>query len=286
MLDKDLARAFARFDVQAWTYIGKRPPNPTLNIGSNHSEIFLDLKEAEDALFHDLHDVWTFFHKSASPSRYLDPESMPELVRVEFKSLQERLRGWKRAFLSFEETHHASFSKRDAGHASLLHIHHSTGTVSLVGELSPNEMVYDTFDDIFQSIVCLSNQLLRERLTSPWSDTFSIEMGIVQPLYITAVKCRVHHIRAEAIKLLGSVPRPEGIWNGRVMAKIAEQVRIIEEGGLDLESLGPESLPEFRRVHSVGADINQKARTATYFCNMHRSDESGKFEDISGTVTW
>jgi hypothetical protein len=244
------------------------------------------LKEAEDALFHDLHDVWMFFYKSACPYRYLDPESMPELVLSEFEILKERLSRWKRAFLSFEDANRASFSKQDSGHASLLHIHHSTGTVSLVGELSPNEMVYDTFDDTFLSTVRLSGQLLRERLNSPWSDTFSMELGIVQPLYITAVKCRVHHIRAEAIKLLGSVPQPEGIWNGGVMAKIAEQVRIIEEGDLDFELLGFERLPEFRRIHSVGADIDQKGRTATYFCDMRRSDGSGKFENISGTVTW
>ena len=176
-----------------------------------------------------------FFYKSACPYRYLDPESMPELVLSEFEILKERLSRWKRAFLSFEDANRASFSKQDSGHASLLHIHHSTGTVSLVGELSPNEMVYDTFDDTFLSTIRLSGQLLRERLNSPWSDTFSMELGIVQPLYITAVKCRVHHIRAEAIKLLGSVPQPEGIWNGGVMAKIAEQVRIIEEGDLDFE---------------------------------------------------
>jgi hypothetical protein len=257
-----------------------------LNIKSDTPEIFLNLEDAEDALFRDLHDVWIFFYKSASPCRYLAPESMPEFVLTEFKNLNERLSGWKRAFLSFEDANRASFSKRDAEHASLLHIHHSTGIVSLVGELSPHEMVYDMFDDTFQSIVCLSDQLLQARLSSPWSDTFTLELGIVQPLYITAVKCRVHHIRAAAIKLLGSVPRPEGIWNGQIMAKIAEQVRIIEEGDFDLQSLGSKRLPESCRIHSVGSNTNQKARTATYFCKLLRSDGSGKFEDISGTITW
>lgn len=286
MIDNDLSRGFARFDVQASTYLGNRIPVVALPSVPDGPGTFFDLKGAEDSLFRDLNDVWRFIYQSATPCRYLGPESMPSSVLAEFETLGQRLCDWKRVFLSFESEYQASFSKPDAAHASLLHIHHSTGAVLLAGEISPCETIYDEFDDMFQSVVSRSDTLLRDRLVSPWANTFSMELGIVQPLYITAIKCRVPQIRAAAIKLLGSVPRPEGIWNGQVMAKIAEQVRLIEEGDLDIESLGFERLAEFRRVHSVGSDTNQKARTARFFCTLRRSGGCGEWEQRSGTVTW
>lgn len=249
-------------------------------------EIFCDLKSAEDYLFRDLHDMWKFYYQSATPCRYFEQEHMPLSVLTEFETLRKRLDHWKRAFLLFEISYGVGFSKLDAEHASLLHIHHSTGTVLLIGEMNPQETAYDLFDNEFQSIVARSDQLLQNRLATPWAETFSMEMGIIQPLYITALKCRVHQIRTAAIKLLSSVPRPEGIWNGQVMARIAEQVMIIEEEGIDLESSGSERLPAFRRVHSVSLDINQKARTASYFCTLRRMDGNGEWDERSGTVTW
>ena len=285
MIDKDLSRAFARFDVQASTYIGKRTPSIAPNTAPDSPDIFLNLKGAEDSLFRDLNDVWRFCYQYAITCRYINQQSMPSAVLAEFEAIKQRLCNWKRAFLSFERIFQAWFSKRDVEHASLLHIHHSTGTVLLVGEMNPYETVYDMFDDTFRSIVSLAGQLLRDRLLSPWAGTFAMEMGIVQPLYIAALKCRVHEIRAEAIRLLESVPSPEGIWNGQVMAKIAEQVRLIEEADVNMAYLSSERLPELRRIHSVSSDINQKARTAKFY-TLRPGTGSDEWEERSGTVTW
>lgn len=216
----------------------------------------------------------------------MNQESVPVSILSQFKILKNRLLEWKREFLTFECMYKATLSTRDRQHASLLHIHHSTATILLCGEISPHEMIYDTFDEEFQSIVQRSEELLQNGLAHTCENTFSMELGVVQPLYITSIKCRVPHIRFAAISLLATKPRLEGIWNGQVMSKIAEQVRLIEETDYDVVPRYPSRLPEYRRIHSVGADINPKARTAQFFCSLRQCGESGKFEQRNGTVTW
>lgn len=248
--------------------------------------VFLNLKEAEDALFRDLSDVWRFIYEFATPCRYLDQTSMPPSVLENLEILTQRLSRWKTAFLALDSSCHLSFSERDIEHANLLEIHHCTGTVLLAGEISAYETIYDIFDDEFQSIVSLSSELLRRRLVSPWGNSFSIEMGVVQPLYITAIKCRVPKIRAAAIELLSSVPRPEGIWNGQIMAKIADQVRIIEEADIDAVSMSFARLPESCRIHSVSSDINPEARRANFICDKGQRGGNSDLEQRHCTVTW
>jgi hypothetical protein len=249
-------------------------------------EVFFDLKGAEDALFRDLNDTWNFIYRYATPCRYLDQNYMPSSVLDNLGILTQRLSNWKTAFMDFDHTHRSSFSERDTDHANILEIHHCTGTVLLAGEISPYETIYDMFDNEFQSIVSLSSELLRKRLASPWGDSFSIEMGVVQPLYITAIKCRVSDIRAAAIELLGLVPRPEGIWNGQIMAKIADKVRQMEEAGIDAVSLSFERPPESCRIHSVSSDIDPQARIAKFVCDKGQGNGNGVSERRHCTVTW
>jgi hypothetical protein len=75
-------------------------------------------------------------------------------------------------------------------------------------------------------------------------------MGIIPPLYFTAMKCRVLTIRRAAIRLLErTMPRREGIWIADVSVVIARRLVEIEEQGLDEDG---EMLPlEEKRVVDV-----------------------------------
>jgi hypothetical protein len=286
MIDEDISRTFARLDVQASTYLGQRTPIMVPKPAPEGPEVFHDLKGAEDALFRDLNDTWNFIYRYATPCRYLDQNSMPPSVLENLGILTQRLSNWKTVFIAFNYTHRSSFSERDTEHANLLEIHHCTGTVLLAGEISAYETIYDMFDNEFQSIVSLSKKLLQRRVVSPWGDSFSIEMGVVQPLYITAIKCRVSDIRAAAIELLSSVPRPEGIWNGQIMSKIAGKVRQMEEMDIDTVNLSFERPPESCRIHSVSSDIDPQARIAKFVCDKGQGNGNGVLERRHCTVTW
>jgi len=54
-------------------------------------------------------------------------------------------------------------------------------------------------------------------------------MGWIPPLYYTAIKCRIHRVRLQAIKLLASTSHREGIWDANSAACVARKVMEVEE---------------------------------------------------------
>ncbi|KAF2234868.1 hypothetical protein EV356DRAFT_566801 [Viridothelium virens] len=57
-----------------------------------------------------------------------------------------------------------------------------------------------------------------------------VEMGWIPPLYYTAIKCRVPHLRRRALALLGSSLHREGIWAAGIVGPVARRVMEMEEG--------------------------------------------------------
>jgi hypothetical protein len=77
------------------------------------------------------------------------------------------------------------------------------------------------------------------RVTEISTSTFAFEMGMIPPLYFTAMKCRVPSLRRAAIALLEqTMPRREGIWIADLYIAVSRRLIEIEEEGL--ESLGVE----------------------------------------------
>ncbi|CAG7917013.1 unnamed protein product [Penicillium olsonii] len=76
---------------------------------------------------------------------------------------------------------------------------------------------------------------------------FTVEAGFIPPLYYTALKCRVPHVRRQAVRVLRAAPHREGVWNGPLLADVLEEVIRFEEGnmyaGLDINSLTGSLLP-------------------------------------------
>jgi hypothetical protein len=111
--------------------------------------------------------------------------------------------------------------------------------------------------------------------------SFSADLGIVPPLFVVATKCRDPWLRRQAIQLLKSSARREGMWDSELAANIGAWVMKVEEfdpkqpaavfpppsgtGSVYLESTGrPLShiIPEERRVMVKTVDFDLRARTA------------------------
>ncbi|EON62897.1 hypothetical protein W97_02122 [Coniosporium apollinis CBS 100218] len=284
-MDEDLVEAFTRLDVQASSYVARRAPAITRQPVFDSSSVFVEVNNAEEHLYQELNCVWSFLRNTAEDYRYREANLIPLDVLAQAQSIQSRLRQWETAFMPFWAVYQSETSE-GAHQAKLLRIYHDTATVLMADALHPVEVVFDAFDDTFRRIVLLSEELLRKKFAGSSANTFSIEMGIVYPLYLTAVKCRIVDLRAKAIQLLLSVPQPEGIWDGRVMAKIAEQVKQIEEEGLHATFLNVHRVPEFRRVHAIGIDIDAKARTAEFSCKLRPNGPDGEWEERKHFVRW
>ncbi|KAI3342283.1 hypothetical protein F4824DRAFT_445622 [Ustulina deusta] len=93
------------------------------------------------------------------------------------------------------------------------------------------------------------------------------DKGWIPLLYFVAVKCRVHRIRLQAIRLLSQTEHKEGIWDSRLALIVAKEIIRIEEGdyyqGLEKDdtfsivSIPTEQdmalppLPEYRRLYNT-----------------------------------
>jgi len=58
---------------------------------------------------------------------------------------------------------------------------------------------------------------------------FSSDLGIVPVLYYVALNCRVIEIRLQALEMLESTPRREGMWDSRVVSLIIRRAMALEE---------------------------------------------------------
>ncbi|KAH6611128.1 c6 zinc finger domain [Trichoderma cornu-damae] len=103
--------------------------------------------------------------------------------------------------------------------------------------------------------------------------SFSADLGIVPPLFVVATKCRDPTVRREAIQLLRSSARREGMWDSELTANIAQWIMEIEEsenpfpdmrpfGEKDQAILPSRAIPEEKRVMVQSVDFDLRARFA------------------------
>jgi DICT domain-containing protein len=62
-------------------------------------------------------------------------------------------------------------------------------------------------------------------------------MGIVQPLYTAAIKCRELWVRQRAMSLLRSIHFREGVWDAKLQAAIAQVAINRENSFMDPNNL-------------------------------------------------
>lgn len=87
---------------------------------------------------------------------------------------------------------------------------------------------------------------------SPLKKLFSLDLGIIAPLYILISRCRDPAIRRRGLQLLASCNRREGIWDSTLTARVAERIIAIEEDGATFHPvLYASQIPEQSRVRDL-----------------------------------
>lgn len=98
--------------------------------------------------------------------------------------------------------------------------------------------------------------------------SFALDLGIVPSLFVVGTKCRDRRLRREAIRLLLSSPRREGMWDSVLSALSAKWIMQIEEE--DLSPYSPQTageiVPENRRVMVKEILFDLQLRKATLRC--------------------
>ncbi|KAK5111186.1 hypothetical protein LTR85_012235 [Meristemomyces frigidus] len=114
---------------------------------------------------------------------------------------------------------------------AMLRIWHTGATALVEGGCIGSEARWDKVQHLFADIVLLAGAIIRE-ICKVDRASFSVEMGYIDPLWLTASRCRDPHIRREAVRLLRACQRQEGMWESMAAAAVAQRWIDVEEEGL------------------------------------------------------
>ncbi|KAI0146352.1 hypothetical protein GGR57DRAFT_287421 [Xylariaceae sp. FL1272] len=171
-------------------------------------------------------------------------ENYPALLEQQ-QSLQNELEQWLYAF----QTLKATFSQGRMGYEEkkgygILPVYHNMATIMAGVCLRPgDESVFDSYSTQFVVVV----QQLAQIWTASWPASLHrhssdrrlgsflntahsyADIGWIPALFYTAIKCRVHRVRLQAIRLLECSTHREGIWDSQIAACIARKTMQLEE---------------------------------------------------------
>lgn len=149
---------------------------------------------------------------------------------------------WSKAFKSMTSNLDGSMTDQERYASQILEIHRLgfQSSLDLLSKRSEvdNQILWDEYTETFDQAVSIAESLL-QKSTAPFGGLptrprpfFTLDLGVVGPLYDIAHRCRDPFVRRRAIHLLYTYPRQEGMWDGVLAARVAERVVAIEETGL------------------------------------------------------
>ncbi|PYH98144.1 hypothetical protein BO71DRAFT_416571 [Aspergillus ellipticus CBS 707.79] len=165
-----------------------------------------------------------------------------EIARNYHTILPGQLRVWShlarfgQSFLPFYRDCYATLPSKEQRSVDIMHLQFRCLTLAnKTCVLGRNQAALAAFSPDFQVIVSLAEALLRKFPDRP---TFSLEAGIIPPLYHTAISCSDYRVRWRAVQLLRSWPHREGPFDSNWVAALVEEALRIELVNLGAHSPG------------------------------------------------
>ncbi|KAK3373858.1 hypothetical protein B0T24DRAFT_679252 [Lasiosphaeria ovina] len=186
---------------------------------------------------------------------------LPESLRQYGMQFKKDIDSWSDAFESILASRTApGVNSQEKAGVAVLKMTQVMGQILFLMTFSDTEMQFDSFTSQFKAIVDLAIEVVGDeerraaakRCPDPRycrhrrrQDTdifggheyaachikpsFSADLGIVPPLFVVATKCRNGLIRRQAIQLLRSSSRREGMWDSELTARIGTWIAEVEE---------------------------------------------------------
>jgi hypothetical protein len=166
--------------------------------------------------------------------------------------------------------------------AETLHLYSKMVHIELATALSFSQAVFDDFTSEFGDIVALSQTLLEtNHIHQGATMYFSFDLGIVLPLWVVGIKCRVKAIRRRVLSLLCSHHRKEGIWHSKLATKMIEWVMKIEE-----EHAQGDTIPVWARTLGILWSFDVGLRAVNLTCQHKRSELSDELVTEQTKIIW
>ncbi|KAI1342123.1 hypothetical protein F5Y15DRAFT_332525 [Xylariaceae sp. FL0016] len=197
---------------------------------------------------------------------------------------REQIEAWVRAFEPILASRSApGKSSQEKTGIAVLKMNQIMGGILFVMTFSDSELAFDSFLASFKEIVSLAMEVIGDeerraaakRCPNPQScrhqamhtdifggqytarhikPSFSADLGIVPPLFVVATKCRDPITRRQAIQLLRTSSRREGMWDSGLTASIGQWIATIEEDdSYSMESPRPPSSSTEASRFSMGS---------------------------------
>lgn len=287
-IPNDILQVFSRLDLQAMSFSDSRFPYPFPNLKSRAFEpdpipsSFSSIFEAQDHFFQLM--KWVLFHSENYPhcptADLYDAEKVANIMSIKCKT-DNLLATWDTAFGTFlDQLERNGRWNQEVLHASvILHIYRAMITLVSNANFIQSEVSYDNHYPLFERVLTMV-ECLPEVSKAPAGDchpatqkTFSLELGIVMPLFLTAAKCRDPFLRRRAIMHLKTINLQEGVWDSFGAANVVEALMSIEEEGLgDVQSA--EDIPEEKRIIETNIVVHIERREVELSFNL-RPDPDG-----------
>lgn len=268
-----IASFLSRLDFQAMTFSDSRTPYESspedLEAISTDPPlppppVFADLWAASHYLIE--HIRWYFRMAEAFAAEKLTFETLD--MNLEF--CKQNLLAWRATVDEMNNTA-ATFTC-----ASLLKLYYLIVNIIMSAGFYGAETRWDSQYKSFAEVIEITEALLKAERESEDQErrrqqphhspkqprvAFSLELGIVIPLFITSAKCRDPHLRRRAIALMRETHRQEGAWNSYGAANVQEQIMKWEEDW-PVSAVSTPAAPPPSRVDSEGP---MRSRSVTPF---------------------
>ena len=258
VLDEDIDIAGAILDIGTASYalgIQPRLPSLTEKLSNDHSLRPNDFSYVERRVLKTLHSSYAFA-STHNRWRYVPNKFVPKDTFIGQSQICADL------FQRIQEVGllAAELDTAQVLRALILRAQCSVCLIYLQRLLEPLETGYDRFQASFRSAVEDAKIVMNTRpvQTHSYIDC-SLDLGVIQPLYFTAIKCRDLVTRLEAVKLLQMTGR-EGPFDGKKFSLLARRIveletRICNPSDINGNVVEQQLIPESMRVHGAGIDV-------------------------------
>ncbi|KAE9367259.1 hypothetical protein N431DRAFT_495543 [Stipitochalara longipes BDJ] len=133
---------------------------------------------------------------------------------------------------------------------------------------------------IFRKMVSLAKIILGDSINKHSQGVFTFVPQVIVPLYVVGYSCPHSPTRREAIRLLVSTKRREGLWDATMAGKIVEWVMHVEE-----EFLEGDYVAEEMRMVKLTMKYDLMGRTASVAGLMPHKGSAG-FRVVEADLKW
>ena len=237
--DDWIVEAFSRLHLQVELFKhAYQHPCLVLQAASPETQtlVFHSINEAWQQLGQLLNEVFNLTHLARQQGA-CECIQTHLLLLEDQQRIQTELARWLDEYETFNKPLQGLRPTQEEKGYQLLYTYHTMACIMLATCLRPSDE--SAFDLHTNHFVLLIRQLTVLQTTASTISPVRavpgdmsrciVDMGWIPVLYYMAIKCRVHRIRLQAIRLLESTSHREGIWDAKTAACVARKVMQMEE---------------------------------------------------------